>query len=240
MAELPIVSEIRRWAKLLARTPLHPQWLLGPRTVPAGIADISGRVLDVGAADRWIEPHLSEGVQYVALDYPATGRDLYSAKPTVFGDAASLPFEDACFDGVFCLEVLEHVPEPESVLKEIARVLKRGGRAWITMPFLYPLHDAPFDFQRFTEYGLRRSMRQAGLEVTSLRKTGHAIRTAGLLACLAIAGGAYGRPGWLKWPLLPVAIIMVLLINIVAWLLSFVWPDWGHIAHGHELEILKP
>lgn len=234
------MSKIRKWAKLLARTPLHPQWLLDARTVPPGMAGISGRVLDIGAADRWIEPHLSEGVQYVALDYPATGRDLYSARPAVFGDGASLPFGGACFDGVFCLEVLEHVPEPESVLKEIARVLKPGGRAWITMPFLYPLHDAPYDFQRFTEYGLRRSMRRAGLEITGLRRTGHAIRTAGLLACLAVAGGIYPRRGWLKWLLLPVAMIMVLLVNVAAWGLSFLWPDWSHIASGHELEVSKP
>lgn len=234
------MSKIRTWAKLLARTPLHPQWLLGPRKAPPGIAGISGRVLDIGAADRWLEPHLSEGVQYVALDYPATGRHLYSARPTVFGDAASVPFGDACFDGVFCLEVLEHVPEPESVLREIARVLKPGGRAWITMPFLYPLHDAPFDFQRFTEYGLRRSMRRAGLEIACLRKSGHAIRTAGLLVCLAIAGGIHAQRGWVKWLLLPFAAVMVLLVNVGTWVLSFVWPDWSHIASGHELEVSKP
>lgn len=234
------MSKIKKWAKLLARTPLHPQWLLGPRIVPPGVANVSGLVLDIGAADRWIESKLSSGVEYLALDYPATGRDLYSARPTVFGDGASLPFGGACFDGVLCLEVLEHVPDPESVLKEITRVLKPGGRAWISMPFLYPLHDAPFDFQRFTEYGLRRSMRRAGLEITSLRKSGHAIRTAGLLVCLAIAGGVYTRRGWVKWLLLPVVAIMVLLVNVAAWALSFLWPDWSHIASGHELEVSKP
>lgn len=231
--------KIRKWAKLLARTPLHPQWLLGSRTMPLSAAGISGRVLDIGAADRWIEPHLSEVVQYVALDYPATGRDLYSARPTVFGDGASLPFRDACFDGVFCLEVLEHVPEPESVLKEITRVLKPGGYAWISMPFLYPLHDAPFDFQRFTEYGLRHSTRRAGLEIKGMRKSGHAMRTAGLLVCLAIAGGVYTRRGWQRWSLLPFAAVMVLLVNVAAWTLSFLWPDWRHMASGHELEVSK-
>jgi SAM-dependent methyltransferase len=234
------VGKIRTWAKLLARTPLHPQWLLGARTVPPGIAHSSGRILDIGAADRWIESKLPPSAEYLALDYPSTGRDLYGSRPDVFGDGARLPFVDECLDGVLCLEVLEHVPNPESVLKEIARVLKPGARAWITMPFLYPLHDAPFDFQRFTEFGLRRSMRRAGLEVTGLRKSGHAVRTAGLLACLAIAGGAYEQQGGLKWLLLPIAAVMVLIANVTAWLLSFVWPDWKHVAYGHALEVFKP
>lgn len=234
------MSKIRKWAKSLTRTPLHPQWLLGARTVPPGVAGISGRVLDIGAAGRWIESRLPASVEYIALDYPATGHDLYGSMPDVFGDGAHLPFTSGCLDGVLCLEVLEHVPEPESVLKEIARVLKPGGRAWITMPFLYPLHDPPFDFQRFTEYGLRCSMRRAGLEITSLRKSGHAIRTVGLLACLAIAGGVYTRGGWLKWLLLPLAVVMVLFVNVAAWVLSFLWPDWGHIASGHGLEVSKP
>ena len=200
---------------------------------------MSGRVLDIGAADRWIESNLPANAEYVALDYPSTGRDLYGSRPDVFGDGARLPFVDGCLDAVLCLEVLEHVPEPEAVLKEIARVLKSGGRACITMPFLYPLHDAPFDFQRFTEYGLRRSIRQAGLEITGLRKSGHAIRTAGLLTCLAIAGGVYTRRGWVKWLFLPAVAIMVLLVNVAAWALSLLWPDWGNIAAGHELEVSK-
>ena len=233
------MSKIRKWAKLLTRTPLHPQWLLGARAVPPGVAHISGRVLDIGAADRWIESKLPSSVEYLALDYPATGRDLYGSMPDVFGDGARLPFVDGCLDGVLCLEVLEHVPEPEAVLKEIARVLKHEGRAWISMPFLYPLHDAPFDFQRFTEYGLRRSMQRAGLDISNLRKSGHAIRSAGLLVCLAIAGGVHTRSGWLKWLLLPAAAIMVLFVNVAAWALSFLWPDWGNIAVGHELEVSK-
>jgi SAM-dependent methyltransferase len=195
--------------------------------------------LDIGAADRWIEPLLPEAVGYVALDYPPTGQALYGAKPHVFGDAAQLPFGNGCFDAAVCLEVLEHVAHPEQVSTEIARVLKAGGRAWVTMPFLYPLHDAPFDFQRYTEYGLRRDMRRAGLDVVSLRKSGHAIRTAGLLACLAIAGGAYTRSGWSRWMFLPLASVGVLLVNLVAWLASLVWPDWRPMGMGYELEVRK-
>ncbi len=231
---------IRNLASVVARTPLHPQWLLGRRRIPPGIAGASGTLLDIGAADRWVEPHLPTGVDYVALDYPSTGRDLYGARPHVFADAAHLPFCEECFEGVICLEVLEHVPDPARVMNQIARVLKPGGRAWISMPFLYPLHDAPFDFQRYTAFGLRRDVEQAGLDIVRLRKSGHALRGAALLVCLAIAGSAHAQRGWIAWLLLPVALIAVLAINISAWLASLVWPDWHHMAMGHELEVRKP
>ncbi|RNF84271.1 class I SAM-dependent methyltransferase [Montanilutibacter psychrotolerans] len=228
------MSRLRAFAALLKRTPLHPQWLLGPRRPPAGLAQSSGRVLDIGAADRWVQPHLPATVEYVALDYPSTGRDLYAARPDVFADAAALPFADASFDGVICLEVLEHVAAPATVAAEIARVLKPGGTAWISMPFLYPLHDAPYDYQRYTEFGLRRDLSGAGMDVVALDKPLHAIRAAGALACLAIAGSLLGRSDRV-W-LLPFAMPMVLLINIAAWSLSWLWPDWHHFALGHNVQ----
>lgn len=233
-------DSLRKCAAVFARTPLHPQWLLETREVPVGLRSFSGSVLDIGAADRWIEPRLQAGTDYVALDYPATGRDFYGARPHIFADGARLPIISASFDGVICLEVLEHVADPSIVVAEIARVLKRGGRAWLSMPFLYPLHDAPFDFQRYTEYGLRRDAQRAGLEIVTLRKSGHAIRSAGLLMSLAIAGGVHARGGWVGLLLLPLVAVFVLVINLVAYLLSWVWPDWNALAMGHEVEVRKP
>ena len=234
------MNRLRAFAALVKRTPLHPQWLLGRRRPPAGLAEFSGRVLDIGASDGWIQPHLPLAVEYFALDFPPTGRDLYAARPDVFADAAALPFSDASFDGVICLEVLEHVVAPTKGAAEIARVLKPGGSAWISMPFLYPLHDAPFDFQRYTEYGLRRALQESGLEVTSLCKSLHAVRNVGLLACLAITGAIHARGGIGMMFLILPAIVLVVAINLAAWSLSLVWPDWSHFALGHDVQVRKP
>ncbi len=212
---------------------------MGGRRAPGNIASASGLVLDIGAADKWIAKYLSPEVRYIALDYPATGHDLYRARPDVFSDAVQLPFRDGAFDGLICLEVLEHVPDPARVMMEISRVLKPDGRAWISMPFLYPLHDAPFDFQRYTEYGLRRDIQRAGLTVVTLQKRGHAIRAAGVLACLAVAGALYTCRPVTKMLLLPLAVLMVSAINISAYVMSLLWPDWQHISTGHELEVRK-
>lgn len=228
--------DLRSSLRWLARTPFHPQWLLPQRIPPSGL---TGVVLDIGAGDRWLEPHLQDGVAYIALDYPPTGRDLYRAHPDIFADAARLPIADGSIDAVICLEVIEHVRNPRAMLDEIARVLRQGGRLCLSMPFLYPIHDAPFDFQRLTEHGLRRDIEQAGLRVIRIQKSGHAVRTAGLLLCLAISGGVYGKGRW-HAPLLPVAAIIVALVNVLAILLSLAWPDWDGMAAGYEIEVVKP
>lgn len=230
---------IREWARLLRHTPIHPQWLLGRRKAPRGLDHATGVILDIGAADRWISAHLPPTTSYIALDYPATGNEFYDARPDIFADACSLPLADQCMDGVVCLEVIEHVPDPARAITEIARVLKPGGRAWVSMPFLYPLHNEPFDFQRYTEFGLRRDMARASLEVMSLDRTGHAIRAAGLIMCLAIAGGLEVRKGVSKTLLLPFALLAIVMTNVLAWLMSLVWPDWKNIATGHHLELRK-
>ena len=234
------MTTLRRLARLAKGSPLHPQWLLGKRTLPANVQRCAGKLLDIGAADRWIEPLLPADVEYIAFDYPATGHDLYAAKPSVFGDAAQLPFRDLSFENITCFEVLEHVPDPARVMTEISRVLVQGGRAWISMPFLYPLHDAPYDFQRFTTYGLGRTVEQAGLQIVTIEKSGHALCTAALLTCLALAGAIDECRGWRKAAFFVPTLIAVPTINITAKVLSWVWPDWSHMAQGYQLEVRKP
>lgn len=233
------MASIRNLARLVRRTPVHPQWLLGPRRVPTGITEATGVVLDIGAADRWIRSHLSQDATYVALDYPATGDRFYEARPDVFADAARLPFSDSSVDSVICLEVIEHLYDPASALAEIRRVLKPGGRAWVSIPFMYPIHNEPYDFQRFTEHGLRREANRAGLDVASLERSGNAVRTGGLLMCLAIAGGVDEARRFAKALLLPFAMCGILIVNVAAWLASLVLPDWKNLATNYHLLLRK-
>lgn len=226
----------KRIAKLARRLPIHPQWLLGSRKPGPAIAKLRGIVLDVGCADRWIERCLAHGAMYIGLDYPPTGTVLYAARADVFADAAALPFGSSSVDGVVCLEVLEHTREYQTALREFARVLKPEGTLVLSMPFMYPIHDAPHDYQRLTEHGLRRDMAAAGLGVVSLRKTGHSVRAGGLLFNLALVGGLYARRRLLDYLALPFVAVLVLVVNLTSWALSWVLPDWKALGTGYEIE----
>lgn len=84
------------------------------------------------------------------------GLDIRSGKGVdVIGSVYELPFPDNSFDFVLCMGILEHLEYPHAAIPEMHRVLKPGGRIIVSVPFLFPIHDAPNDFWRFTKYGLK-------------------------------------------------------------------------------------
>jgi SAM-dependent methyltransferase len=86
--------------------------------------------------------------------------------------ASPLPFQDSCFDTVLLSDVLEHIPNPEILIAEVAGILRPGGCTVIGVPFLYYLHETPHDFNRYTRYQLARLLKNAGLKVEQLEEVG--------------------------------------------------------------------
>ena len=74
---------------------------------------------------------------------------------------------------VRALEVFEHMPDPEACLVEIDRVLKRDGRLLLTVPFVAPLHQMPFDYMRFTPPGLEALLARHGFAITAMQARGN-------------------------------------------------------------------
>lgn len=83
-----------------------------------------------------------------------------------------LPLPDESFNVVICSDVLEHISQPANVWHEMQRVLKPGGVVLLNVPFLYLIHEEPYDFHRYTEFGLKHYAETAGLEVEELRSIG--------------------------------------------------------------------
>jgi SAM-dependent methyltransferase len=121
-------------------------------------------VLNVGAGGRTARVvesmRASRGFQVTSIDIdPARG-------PDVVADVITYA-PDTQYDVVLMIEVLEHVLDPFAAVKNIETLLKPGGMLALSTPFLFPVHDRPIDFFRFTHYGLRQLC--SGFESTSIR-----------------------------------------------------------------------
>ncbi|MGR9091234.1 MAG: methyltransferase domain-containing protein, partial [Gammaproteobacteria bacterium] len=133
-----------------------------------------------------------------------------------------LSFADDSIDHCLLLDVLEHIPDPERALGEIARVLKSGGTLLLQVPFLYPVHDAPLDFQRWTQFGLTRLAGKYGFRVERESALGHPVETAALNANIALSKTVLN---WIsrKHPLALMAILLPLFVlssNCLAWIIA--------------------
>lgn len=82
--------------------------------------------------------------------------------PDFLCSAEEIPVDDESFDMAVCCEVIEHLENPERVLNEISRILKKDGTLIGSIPFMYPRHADPYDFQRWTSKKLETELAKAG------------------------------------------------------------------------------
>ena len=85
-----------------------------------------------------------------------------------------LPFDEEAFDTIILSDVLEHIPEPDLLWLEIARILAPRGKIIMNVPFFYWIHEHPYDYYRYTEYALRRFVDRVGMRVVLLKPIGGA------------------------------------------------------------------
>jgi SAM-dependent methyltransferase len=122
-------------------------------------------VLDAGAGDG---PYrgLFDHARYESADFQRV--DKVYAPATYVCDLATIPVEDGRFDFIVFNQVMEHLPEPKLVLTELHRVLAPGGRMIYSGPLFYEEHEKPYDFYRYTQFGLRHLFAATAFEVERL------------------------------------------------------------------------
>ncbi len=133
---------------------------------------LKGDMLDFGCGSKPYASIINTDT-YTGLDYKtevsAANKNL---SVDVFYDGKTIPFGDNHFDAVFSSEVLEHVFNPDEILAEIHRVMKTGGYFLLSCPFFWPEHEQPYDYARYSSFGLKHLLEKNGFEVIHYEKTG--------------------------------------------------------------------
>ncbi len=129
---------------------------------------VKGKILDIGGKkinkrglfdiDKYGE------VTYVNIDQ--------STNPDIVADAVSIPVADESYETIIIGEVLEHLPDPKSALREAQRILKPGGTIIATVPFMVGIHGDPLDYGRYTETFWEKAGKDAGFSKISIERQG--------------------------------------------------------------------
>jgi SAM-dependent methyltransferase len=122
---------------------------------------MEGVVYDLGCGIRPFEKDILEYAdRYVGVDWSNT---LHGLRADVVADLNKpLPIKDGAANTVVSFQVLEHLSEPQNMLNEAFRILRAGGQIFLSVPFQWWIHEAPWDYFRFTRYGLEHLFKKAG------------------------------------------------------------------------------
>ena len=139
--------------------------------------NIKGSVLDFGCGSKPYESLFINCSKYTGVEIKVSGPnyevDKFGKKSKVdyFYNGKTLPFKNNTFDAVVSFEVFEHIFNIDEITKEIKRVLKPGGKLLVSMPFAWNEHEQPYDFARYTSFGIKHILKKQNFEIKSIEKT---------------------------------------------------------------------
>lgn len=176
------ISHITEWPGLHRRkpTPFMPTYLIrkplatAVRDASALVINHNTVVVDIGCGQKPYFPFVGTHASYFGFDLTSN----FPVDGLALGDRLPLPSE--CADVVFCFQVLEHVPNPATVVSEANRVLHPGGHLIVSVPCTYIYHPTPGDFWRWMPAGFQMFLEQLGFNVMKLWPNG------GMFAAIAI------------------------------------------------------
>ncbi len=141
------------------------------RTIMEFAPQIRGRVLDFGCGSKPYESLFTGAESYVGVDIAVSGHSHADSKIDFFYDGRTLGFDDGQFDAVVSFEVFEHLFNLGDILGEIRRVTKESGYLLLSIPFAWEEHEIPYDYARYTSYGISDILAKHGYDIVSVRKT---------------------------------------------------------------------
>lgn len=188
---------------------------------------VGSSLLDAGAGEGVYKKYFAH-CDYKAIDL-AVGESRWNYSNLDYvGPLHKMPIENDTFDAVLCTQVLEHLEWPRESVKEMHRVLKPGGRLYMTVPMTHPEHQIPYDFFRYTSYGLKSICEHAGFNNIKVTPFGglwarwayELPRGLSIFPSVRIGGN---KPNVLGIALLPARVVALGIIRLLQ--VIFLWLD---------------
>jgi len=180
---------------------------------------VYGKTLDVGCGQKPYEKSCSSS-EYIGLEIDSS-KNRAAKKADYFYDGKTFPFQNGEFDSVIINQVFEHVFNPDDFLSEVNRVLKDEGILLMSVPFVWDEHEQPFDYARYSSFGLEYLLDTHGFEVIERRKSINDIRIVFQLINAYIYKKTVTKNAYVN---LMTTIVLMAPFNILGELLSKVLP----------------
>ena len=181
--------------------------------------------IDVGCGLMPYEKYFPKG-SYIGVDVKESGAKDSMKNPDYYYDGLSLPFDSYSVDGVISTQVLEHVPNARKLIKEMNRIIKPNGSLILSIPFVWEEHEIPYDYTRFTSYGISEILNDTGFEIEEIKKNTSSIETITILLNVYIANNLTPKISGIGFI---INLIFCFPIQVIALFLNFLLPDKGHL-----------
>jgi SAM-dependent methyltransferase len=204
------------------------------RKLPAG-----SLVLDAGAGHQPYRHHFVH-CRYETADFEAVKKRY--AHSTYVCDLARIPVEDHRFDAIIFSQVMEHLPDPLSVLRELHRVLRPGGILFYSGPLWFEEHEKPFDFYRYTSFALHHLFETSSFQVEDLRWLEGYLATVtkqlnAMIKMLPFSLRAYGG-GIVSVPIFLLAVVFRPIAGLAAYSFAYADRQFRYTDKGYPINYL--
>ena len=142
--------------------------------IPMLLEHIGGEVLDIGCGPvPYYEVYRDKSTGITCVDWAASAHGTQFVDHFVdLNEPGPLPFADGTFDSVVASDMIQHLKRPHALLAELARVLKPGGKIFLSAPFIYWMSEYPHEYYHLSEFALRDLTAASGMEVVQLTSYG--------------------------------------------------------------------
>lgn len=137
-------------------------------------AHIQGHVLDIGCGPvPYYEVYRDKATAITCVDWAASVHGTeYVDQFIDLNEPGPLPYATATFDSIVASDMIQHLKRPAELMSELARVLKPGGKIFLSAPFTYWMSEYPHEYFHLSEFALRHLAEEAGLGIVTLESYG--------------------------------------------------------------------